>query len=68
MVPTGGEPPIPDATARPGDADLEYDLAHDVPLRVDLAPDAVDQVLVATQTDDVGGDYGYDLAHDVPRQ
>ena len=54
------------------DRDLEYDLAHDAPSSADDwraeqgAPSAL-PVVVATQTEDGGGDYGYDLAHDVPR-
>ena len=58
---------MPDEPGRPDEADLEYDLAHEVPPGGESVPDAVARVLVATSTDDDAGDYGYDLAHDVPR-
>jgi hypothetical protein len=51
--------------------DLEYDLAHDVPLpgatHIEPLPSPRAESLVATETTDVAGDYGYDLAHDIPR-
>ncbi|HSS68190.1 MAG TPA: hypothetical protein VLK34_06530 [Nocardioidaceae bacterium] len=60
-----------------GDADLEYDLAHEAatdsaerasrPTRTN-PPDDLRGAIVATETTDSGSDYGYDLAHDIPQQ
>ena len=51
------------------DSDLENDLAHEWAAD-HHAPTSRPGVIVqvATETDDMGGDYGYDMAHDVPRR
>lgn len=57
------EPTEPDEG---GNADLEYDLAHEA-AGVEQAPaqdERADQVV--TTTPEYDGDYSYDLAHDIP--
>lgn len=50
--------------------DLEYDLAHEVTipldLDLDLEPRHGEPVQVSTRTEH-DGDYGYDMAHDIPQ-
>jgi hypothetical protein len=59
----------PDGLGPRPEADLEYDLAHEWTAGPEGGAANVQpspSVYVATETADLGGDYGYDMAHDVP--
>ncbi len=49
-----------------GEADLEYDLAHEGARTPQRPAISTEPVQIANTTPDQGQDYSYDLAHDIP--